>query len=612
MQTPQLKREVYVSNFNWDKYEAHSESKPSVGAFSFDNYEKDNAQPQSFGQQATDIAKDVAVGVFPKLGHELLNLPYHLTQLGKSISDKFPNQKTLAGEMGITPEDIPHQQDYDFGKMVGIKNQTSVDKGVQEIASLLPSLLMPEAKLGSLGNAISSIPKIGKYLTKGLSTALPQSGYAAFESLGEKPEDVLKAGATTGAYTAPVGFLTEMIKSGNPMLRKVARGAIALTTGLGGYELAKDSGHPMAEIPASMLGAYLGHKGINPKRYAERHLLGDVKITPEVQERLDAAKRLELDHFTPAEATNSPFEAAKQGQIGRTKAGSKVLYDAGEARAQSEEKSINKLLDTVYDEKQLDPAKKAAYEKAMSATVPDDFVKSFKNDPLIQDAIKELETDSVYKKGLDGVPKNSFEYWDHVKRILGDLEQSTTRGANPKKYRGSVIGDARREMVQKMDDIMPEYKDARGIAERQFTRQKLEKVFDQKEMTGNNFYNFLKSDKRFNETMSKLKAFPEAQQTLKDMRLIFGDLISNDPSIRTAAAMKKTSMWNPRELVSGIENLLNEKLGSKHDAEAVKLMTSKDWAGKIADLKAPMKREQFISALVNAMGKMGGQYGSKP
>lgn len=359
-------------------------------------------------------------------------------------------------------------------------------------------------------------------------------------------------------------------------------------------DLGRKANIPGIEPTLGSLASYLKYISVKPEKLAQRKLFGDIESAdvPKINERMEAAKRLGLGYLTPAEATLSPFEAAKQGTIGRTSSGSKLLFEKGKQRTGSEGTAINSLLDTIYDEKELDQQKKAAYDETMTATVPEDFIQRFANDPVIADAIEQLHKDPVYRKAL-GLkkktadeplqPKNSFEYWDQVKRVLGDMEESNNSGEGRKPFKKSVIGNARREMVDEMDAIKPEYEVARGISERQFTRKKLEDVFDKKSMTGNNFYKFLQSKKNFNEVMNKLKAFPEAQQQLKDMHLLFGDLIPNDMSIRSAAALKRTSMSSPRNKLDALKQELDEKYGKEHDVATIKLMTDPDWLNMLSE-----------------------------
>ena len=328
------------------------------------------------------------------------------------------------------------------------------------------------------------------------------------------------------------------------------------------------------------------YKGIDPQKMAEERLFKDLRLKdlPNIEERAKAAKLLDLDYLTMAELTRSPFEAAKQANVGKTSEGAKLLYEKGEGRLSSEARSIDKLLDTVYNEDKLKPEMKQAYDETMSARVPDEFIQRYSNRPVVADAIKKLEKNSSYRQLIEdeiGMPlseikPNTFGYWNLVKRVLNDMEESAKDKKGRATTDSTVKGDTRRAMIKEMDKIEPKYEIARNIAERRFTRRKLEDVFDKKDMTGNNFHSFLKSKRNFDDTMYKLKAFPEAQEMLKAMKTVFGHLIPESLPIRHAAALEKLSMSKARNELDAAKKELDEKYGQEHDVAQVNLMTHPD------------------------------------
>ncbi|HJY22895.1 MAG TPA: hypothetical protein VJ279_08430 [Hanamia sp.] len=345
---------------------------------------------------------------------------------------------------------------------------------------------------------------------------------------------------------------------------------------------------PIVQPTVGALASYLKHKSVAPEELAKRNLFGDItsEDLPTINERLEAAKRLGISFLTPGEAVLSPFQTAKEANIGRTSSGAKLLYEKGKQRIGTEGQAINNLLDTIYDDTALAPDKKAAYEQTMSQTLPKEFIDKHSDDPVIAHAMEQLHKDPIYQKALgitkktaeEGIsPQNTFEYWDQVKRVLGDMEESNDSGQGRKPFKKSVIADARRNMVSEMDEIEPQYKLARNISERQFTRKKLEDVFDKKSMTLNNFWSFLKSDKAFDKVMQKLEPFPEAQQKLKDIRLLSNEMIPFDESIRSSYKLEKTGMTKDRNKLDALKRDLDQRFGQEHDVAAVKLMTDPNW-----------------------------------
>ena len=310
---------------------------------------------------------------------------------------------------------------------------------------------------------------------------------------------------------------------------------------------------PIIKPVGGTLASYLKHISVPPEELAKRNLFGDIEQAdiPGMEKMDEAAKRLGLKYATPSELMDSPFESVKQANVGRTTKGMKSLYKLGNEREGTEESAINKLFDLIHEDK-LEPVKKAAYEQTMQNTVPDDFVVKQSSRPVIQKAMKAVDSNVAYKQMLqeeygvdpENVAKNSFMYWDMVKRVLGDMESKLGRkGSNTE---ASVYGDTRRSMVDAMDLIEPQYKVARNIAERKFTKEELQNVFDKNKKTFNNFDSFLKSKENYNRIKGKLEAFPDALKQLEDIKLFSGNMIPNNPTIRAAAALKRAAMSDAR------------------------------------------------------------------
>lgn len=76
--------------------------------------------------------------------------------------------------------------------------------------------------------------------------------------------------------------------------------------------------------------------------------------------RIAAANRLGLDYLTPAEAGVSPTTARRQGSLGRTEEGNKILYERGMQRQESERRAIDKTLDMIYSPEEMAPKSQKA------------------------------------------------------------------------------------------------------------------------------------------------------------------------------------------------------------------------------------------------------------
>ena len=573
-------------------------------------------------------------------GSELLSSPQ---VLARYLAEKFPSfgkfmdRGKMPGSKGIQDPTF-YEALKKFEGEHGLAPQSEEEASVRNLGGLLsggkiisklPNMLARTGTIaaqsaGAGGDPVHAalLGVIGDMTARGVGKAIPKRQPVepqAVDGLPELPPDDGGAGAsaanpvfgTTPTASIPktmnqpalnvtlggLGYIPTLAKAlaegAKAVPEKVAKTAKAVPEALGKgtasvLETAADYGSKIpgaAEVLQPTMGAlasYLKHISVAPEEMAQRKLFGDLtsKDLPQINERMEAAKRLGLSFLTPGEALLSPFQTAKEANIGKTSSGAKLLYEKGKERVGSEGQAINSLLDTVYDAKKLAPEKQAAYDETMGQTLPPDFMEKWKQNPIVDWALKQMESKPTYKSELKDVPKDSFEYWNIVKRVIGDLEKGEAKGMQG--FSSNAATKVRNNMVDEMDQLQPRYEDARNIAEREFTRRDLEDVFDKKTMTLNNFWSFLKSDKAFNKVMRKLDAFPDAQQKLKDIRLLSNEIIPFDESIRTSYKLEKTGMTKDRNKLDALKRDLDERYGKEHDVAAVNLMTNPDWPALLA------------------------------
>jgi hypothetical protein len=500
-----------------------------------------------------------------------------LGNIGGNVMEYLARKGLVSEE---TAKKSLHIPDLGVEKALGIDNP---DKGDQFI-KMLGSFLIPGKVAKSFIPGKAAFPAAAAAIAAGENQDPLQGSLQAM--LMQRLGGVLKK--TPGAAITTAKAIPEVI-SNLPEHAGSAASSILESTADYASKIPGIGG--VAQPTLGAIASALKHYSVKPEELAQRNLFGDIESSdlPEIKERNAAGKRLGLTYLTPSELLNSPFESAKQGNIGRTSQGSKLLYKEGEAREASEEAAINRLLNAIHEDK-LEPIKKAAYQETMKGTVSDDFIDRQTKRPVIQQAIKKLESNPAYRQKIQDelgveigkVKPNSFMYWDMVKRVLGDLGEKAKETGRPT-TESDIYADTRRSMVNEMDAIKPEYKTARNIAERKFNRQKLEKVFDKKDKTFNNFDSFLKSKSNYTDMMQKLDAFPEAKQILTDIKKFSGKMIPNNPTIRANAALKRTGMSDARNAVEAKKRQLDEKYGTEHDVAAVKLMTHPDLVTKLID-----------------------------
>lgn len=570
------------------------------------NSEEDENLLQKVKRYGSNIARygiqDPAIGLL-NMGREFANLPNKLS--GGRISEWSPS-------------------DFDFNKTLGVEDIEGADKLIQGLAQYGPAMALPGANIGKLGKLLGSIPKVGKYASKVASEAIPQALYGASQA----PQDAIKAGAESGATMVPFSVLAQIMQGTNPIARNIARGLSAAGFAYLGREGAKSAG--VGEVGsdiAALIGGALGGRGYKTKKETQQGLVEGVDASL-AKERLDAAKRLKLDYLTPAEASVNPWTAKKQGGLGRTEEGGKLLYEKGKSRQESERRAIEQTLDKIYSPGTMDQQVKKAYENMNTVNLPQEFPLQFKDNEIIKEAKSMVENTPAYKESLkELMPKNvelkegqtdpqatSLVYWDHIKRAMDDMVNKAERAGNKNEAR--IISETRAKMRDQMDESFPEYKEARSLYERKMVREGLEKVFDQKEINGTNFYKALASEKKFDELISHLKNAPEAAQNLKDMRLLFKNLMG-PPTIKTAKGTEERGMNQFREPIVALQHMIEHAFtrgGS--DKAAIEFITSPDWHKQLKEINKisnkQMKAVAFGLALSKGVSQVVGQQEQKP
>lgn len=518
----------------------------------------------------------------------------------------------LALHNKLTGKNISKVEPTDFSEMLGIpKEKNALDKAAQFGGEIIPALLAPETEIPWLSKTLMQLPAWGKYLKTALGNAVTQGGIAATQAQEEQGKSALEA----GAITTPFSMLSEAIKSGNPTLRNISRGLGALTSGGLGYYGAKSAGapEPAADI-TFLLAAALGGKGGNLERRVRENMLKGVKGT-DYQDVLSAGKRLGITNLRPGEASGQPFVAGKEAGIGKSAQGSQEFYEAGQKSLSEQEKSIEDLFGNIFP-KSLEKEKEAFYEKANPVKVPEDILNELKENEVFKEALRKVRTDAVYKQKLKGVPENSIQYINQVKRAMDTMR------ANEKDFtKAGIIKDTTNQMLETLDTISPDYKAGRQLAERGIVRREIEDLFNKKDETGKNLFTTLLSNKRdYRELKDKFKRLEEtastpeqtesmkkAQQQLEDMKLVFERLIPT-PTARTAAALGRQNAAEEGSLTGTLKQKLRKLLHSdKYDVAAVRLITDPKWEEQVDKLGEITDKDKLIAALHNLLGKAAGQ-----
>ncbi len=547
--------------------------------------------------------KAPAAGIL-NMGREFANLPNKLTG-------------------GYVPEFSP--SDYNFEEAVGLENPDTTEKAIEMLSQYGPSLAIPGVGLGRAGQAISKIPGAGRFISKAISEAIPQSAYSAAQA---PKGEAVESGLETGAAMAPFGVLSELMKGASPKMRTALKLGAGSLAGLTTRELAKGIGvgETPADIAALTAGTLAG-RGLRNSQDLMKHLTEGVN--PKLAaERLAAAKRLGLDYLTPAEAGGNPWTGKRQGSLGRTEEGGQMLYERGKSRQESERRAINKTMDLIFNEEKMSPQMNAAYESMKPVNLPHEFPLQYADNAIINAAEKRVKKSPAYQESLKNkLPENaklkmgqsdarptSLVYWDHVKNALWDMAQEAERKGAGRE--SSILNETRTKIVKQMDEHFPEYANARALYERKMVREGLEKAFDRKEVNGTNFYNALASENKFDDLMHHLRNAPQAAQNLKDMRAVFKDLLP-PPTVKTAKGTEERGMNMARSSGAFLENLFEHVFtGGKNDKEAIAFITSPDWNKKLKEINKisdkQLKIAAFATALTRGISQAAGYKERKP
>lgn len=513
-----------------------------------------------------------------------------------------------------------HQQQQDLLKQAQIDN---------------PAVAGPAEFAGGIAGAspLYAIPGIGAGLmVRAITQGMLQGGLAgAAQYKNEGDSRLLNAGlgATIGAASYPVArglsAANPAIKAGTGGLLGLG-GAYALGDGsttdnlIGGIAGAGAPFVPGVGIAGAKKLINAGAEKLNTgmaapfsnvkwpwEEAAARRMLD--KVNPEEAiKRKAASERLGLSYITPAEADGNPIAGAAQGELSRSKEGGRMLYEKGQQRLSDERKVINDLYGTVYPKTEKIAAEETAFYKAAHAkSLPDDKFAELSQDPVIKDAMATMMKTPAYVKEVGELKPTNLKYLDYTKRAIDDMIGAAERKGESNLAR--ILTGSKKNLVAAMDKVSPEYAAGRELAARRLTRDELESSLNDVDVRGTNFYNkILKNDGKYEDLLQKVKDIPGAQDKLKDMRLVFKDLI-NPNTARSAAGLSKNSMDKNRNAPDAVLGYIKNFAGGKYDKAAVELITSPKWDkefSEIARINNKENRAIRVSDLLAKIATVGG------
>jgi len=297
--------------------------------------------------------------------------------------------------------------------------------------------------------------------------------------------------------------------------------------------------------------------------------------------------------------------------LGTTKEGAEILRRDNLKREAQEEAAIRLLHNTIAPKGTI-KKRNALYKASESHLVPDNALLELREDPIIKNAMKEVKKSIGYAKDIKGFPENSIKFLDATKRFINDSSAKMRGNADRsvKLREADNYDSSAKDLTNVLDKYSDQYKEGRQLAEDVISRRKL--TLKKGKDRGTVFYKqFLENNPKFEKAMSHLSRNPEAQQKMKDMRLVFERLIGHhNPKAAAGAAKSSTGTPLNRKTGDKVKVILDKLLGSTYDKEAAELITNPKWDDEITKLVKQKDKNKQATELANLLIRVGATTGT--
>ena len=384
------------------------------------------------------------------------------------------NTNAMRGLLGVT-QPIVSSQAQNLQPAVDAA-LTGFNTGVERTA---------HGALQVIGNQLPTVPAIAE-----ASGRVAAQREAAYEKAAANYPTVANVASIAGGIGATTPLL--LLGGGAPgLLRAVGQGALQ-GAGAGFLQYVPEGGSRTVNtlfggalggaIPLGFGAAVQGAKLLKkPATYVAEKVMQGVDAVKTLKNK-QAADRLGLTIYTPAEASGSPLAAAEQGRRGTSPAGALKMQKMGDERLAQEQKIVGDLLDdlspdgssaagevrgvakTVFnkEEKALAAAAKPLYQRAYAQPAPgDELLQLASRDGNIETALKDVMTDPLYKLKLSEATPNSIQVWDLVKRNVGRKIAAAKRDGD--KEAAMILEESQNSLLNILDNASPEYAAARAL-----------------------------------------------------------------------------------------------------------------------------------------------------
>lgn len=396
-----------------------------------------------------------------------------------------------------------------------------------------------------------------------------------------------------------------------------------------------------------------------------------VKLTPAEAAENNIAAATEGRLGTSKHGKRTLYEFKKEQKDLEDKAIQKMIASVSKNPANAYEEIRNSAKKIIKDrEKALQAKAKPFYDAANPIEIESSKLKELTNNGIIEKELKAVIEEPKYRKQVEGKNVNSIEVLNIVKKRIDGLIGAANKSGNLDDAR--LFTEAKNELVSELDKVSLDYQKARAIyaedspivdllrkrevgkisrlnddqikqvgniifdpaqtdlkelarmakefhkenpkAWDRIIRNYLENTIDTKYKGrtgyhGTNFYNqFLAQDKSFNKLNTALSHNPEAQQTLKDMRLVFND-ITNQPTVKGAKTLSAGAIDMARSTYRALQTMASNLTGGHYDKAMVEIITTDKWQKAFEKaLKEPTKEARNMK-IMNLMDNVTHQIG---
>lgn len=428
-----------------------------------------------------------------------------------------------------------------------------------------------------------------------------------------------------------------------------------------------------------------GMRGLQKHMGNERIAVEDMiqAMTPEelsdALKNQQSGKRLGLQ-LTPAEASGSPILSAQEKQLGSNTDRAKQMGSFKKGQKQSQKQAIENFGDLLQPKKQsyardiqqgaekiIGDKEKALAEKARPfydaaehEQLHPNTLNALLRDSNLNRVFGELMNDSRYASELENFAPTSVKVLDRVKRRLdAEINTALERGESGKakdQDLARVLRDSRKKLVNKLDEISPNYKKARsiyeegsppinlfrdgdmgklanlnesqlqqasriifdpqetdpkvlhrmrdqflkedpeawrGIVRNEMERRMINQNLGKTDNYGSNFFdNILANERQYNQFYQALKGDRKAQLRMRDMKGAFKNLL-NSYTPKTAAGHSATNVSQMRNLGKQAEKLLGNLAGGKRDQAMINIITDQKWDDQFREAIKAMEQKNL-------------------